>query len=180
MTNLSIGFTDANGVWTYGELDPTGPYFSDFLALGMSSISANFNQVVNQKTSTQAIPITTTTAVTAYDAADHTTLPGTWSPSAGTFTATVAGKYKVFAQAEFAAGTATYRIVRLQKALAASPRTFTTTRSAGIATAALTTELPTVNVQDYITLAVGDVIRVPVQVGVAINLTNCQIEIAIA
>jgi hypothetical protein len=161
--------------------DPTGPFFSDFLALLTGSVSAALNKLVTQKTSTEALTSTTLTAVVSYDAALHNTLPGTWSATAGTFTCTVAGTYKVVSQGEFAANasTTTARVVYIQKALAASNTTFTTTR-AGSGIPVSTSLAFTVPVEDLVPLAVGDVLRIAVQSNVALNLTNLQLDIRLA
>lgn len=135
------------------------------------------------RTTNQSIANGTSTPVAiAYDASPiHNDVPGTFTPASGTFVATVAGLYKITAQASFDINATGSRIIQIGKALAATPTVFTVTREGYAATASGGRE-ETVPVVNYVQLAVGDVVRAQVlqNSGAALNITNAQLEIRFA
>jgi hypothetical protein len=187
LTNLGHGANDANGVYLYGELDATGPYFSDYQNLAPASISALLAamkaKLVTLKTSAaQTLTTAITAGLTTWDGiAIHNALPGTWNAVAGTFTATVAGLYKVHAQVEFAGNNTGARTAIIQKALQASPTTFTAQSRNGYL-GAVPSYTAVVPVTDFVQMAIGDVVRVAAlqTSGGNLNVTNAQLDIVLA
>lgn len=193
------GFTDvtapATGLYTVGEADVTGAgaggTFSDFLGLitgplitfcktVMNRLTALEAKAILQRTTNQSIANGTNVVVT-YDAGDlSNTLAGAFniSHSTGALTCTVAGTYKIEGTADYASNATGARQLYIQKALAASPTTFTI----------LSIAQPNPNgssapsnmaVRTFTAFAVGDILELGTlqTSGAALNLTNAHLEI---
>ncbi len=180
------GAKDANGIYQYGGLDKLGPVWSDGLNLLAESISdalgALTARLTSLKTSNLAMTTGTLNALAAWDASPIHTMAGiTWDAATGLGVCVTAGLYKVRAQIEFAASGTGVRLVAVQHAVAALPTSFSSTRWSYQGSPS-TTNPVTVSVQDFVQLAVGDVIRIVGQhtAGANLNLTNAQLEINLA
>jgi hypothetical protein len=187
MTIMGHGATDANGIYRFGELDNTGPYFSDFLDLAEASISAAIGKLQahflwRKLTAPQSITSgTASIPVTAFDSiAIANSLAGfTFTASTGKAVCAVAGAYHVNATAEFSGNTTGSRFVVITRALAGSPTTFATLRTGAVASAAGSVPQQ-VQVEDRaLQFAIGDVLQIGVyqNSGATLTLNDLQLDI---
>ena len=188
-------YDPTTGIYTYGEADPAGAadgaLFSDFLNLLANSVKTAVGSILTRLTSLEAKAILQNTAgqslannavvTLTYDNTDLTnTLAGAFSiaHSTGLLTCAKAGTYKLEATADFAANATGSRELALDKAPSATPTVFAEI-SRSFAAAIGATVVTNLLYREFITCAVGDVLRMGAvqSSGAALTLTTFRLEI---